>query len=92
MKYKTILKKLEEDYGWSSTKEFTEMQKELVEDVAKIVSSQLEPPVQPEIVDTIKQLREFLVNKPDEGRLHIFGEITDGYCKHCGTDDPRCQC
>jgi len=42
MEYKLILKELEENYGWTGTKEFTEMQKELVNDVAKIVSNQLE--------------------------------------------------
>jgi len=45
MEYKLILKELEKNYGWINTKEFTKMQKELVNDVAKIISSQIEPPI-----------------------------------------------
>lgn len=57
MEYKLILKELEENYGWTGTKEFTEMQKELVNDVAKIVkhlrdnSNRLEKLVMPKIED-----------------------------------------
>lgn len=54
MEYKLILKELEENYGWNGTKEFTEMQKELVTDVAKIVSSQLEPLVMQKIADGVE--------------------------------------
>lgn len=45
MEYKLILKELEENYGWTGTKEFTEMQKELINDVAKIISNQVDKPV-----------------------------------------------
>lgn len=27
-----------------------------------------------------------------EERLKLFDSLTDGYCKHCGIDNPDCQC
>lgn len=58
MEYKLILKELEENYGWTDTKEFTKMQKELVMDVAKIISSQFEPPVSQKTADEFRKLAE----------------------------------
>ena len=59
MGYKLILKELEKNYGWINTKEFTKMQKELVNDVAKIISSQIEPPIKSANGDIIKAINEF---------------------------------
>ena len=64
MEYKLILKELEENYGWTGTKEFTEMQKELVTDVAKIVSGQLEPLVMPKFTASEETIiKALLVSK-----------------------------
>lgn len=50
MEYKLILRELEENYGWTGTKEFTEMQRELICDVDKIVS-RVELPVKVNFAD-----------------------------------------
>jgi RNase P subunit RPR2 len=38
--------------------------------------------------------RSILEHLPNEQRLKIFDSIRRGYCKHCGTKDPKykCQC
>lgn len=28
----------------------------------------------------------------EQERVDFWQELQDGYCKHCGTDDPRCPC
>lgn len=40
----------------------------------------------------IVELRKFLEEISPEGRVAYFEKVQEGYCKHCGIDDPRCQC
>jgi hypothetical protein len=52
--------------------------------------------IMPKIVDLVKDIREILKSTSDENRLEIFGNIMNGYCKHCGCDNSKyamgCQC
>lgn len=36
----------------------------------------------------LQDVKELVAKLSDDDRMDLFG----GYCKHCGTDDPRCQC
>lgn len=58
MKYEEIIKKLETDFGWTMTMAFDDMHKELIMDVAKIVSSQIEPLVMPKIAEIIENKKQ----------------------------------
>jgi hypothetical protein len=42
--------------------------------------------------NAVRQLRELLPSLTGDQRLAVFGDITEGYCKECGTDNPDCQC
>lgn len=46
-------------------------------------------PVLTDSVETLKRLEIFL---NDDERKEIWSEITSGYCKECGTNNPQCQC
>lgn len=39
-----------------------------------------------------RALRAQMKNMTPEGRVEVFQQITEGYCKHCGTNNPHCQC
>lgn len=42
----------------------------------------------------VENIRVLLDEMTDSQRLEAFAMIQDGYCNHCGCDDPagRCQC
>jgi len=48
--------------------------------------------VTPTKSEIIYMVREFISELTDDQRLEFFGEITEGYCVHCGTNNPNCQC
>lgn len=40
----------------------------------------------------LQRLRQLLTRLPDSERLQLIDDVFEGYCRHCGTPDPRCQC
>lgn len=45
-----------------------------------------------EIKEVTKKIRSLLLVMHENDRLELFSDIMDGYCRHCGTADPKCQC
>lgn len=37
-------------------------------------------------------IKDSLTKMSDEERLEFFDLVEDGYCRYCGSDDPKCQC
>jgi hypothetical protein len=42
--------------------------------------------------ELVKSLRLMLEKLSWEERLDIFSDVKEGYCDHCGCNDPNCQC
>lgn len=44
--------------------------------------------------ESLVQLHDALRDLTPEQRLEVFHDISEGYCGHCGYEDPegRCQC
>ena len=53
MKVNKVVRYLVKDYGWSNTDKFTDIQLELIKDVADIVSNRLEQLVMPKTADKL---------------------------------------
>jgi hypothetical protein len=60
MKVNKIVRYLVKDYGWSDTDKFTDMQLELIKDVADIVSNRLEQLVMPKTADKLEPYKRVL--------------------------------
>jgi hypothetical protein len=40
----------------------------------------------------VEGVRIVLPSLSDSERLEVFEQISAGYCKHCGCNNPGCQC
>lgn len=40
----------------------------------------------------VDELRKKLTELGDDARVYAFERLQEGYCRHCGCNDPRCQC